>query len=177
MIKIIICFLLVGYVSSLTFDKNVDLENSNITKIVINNDILYIYDKLTIKILSIKNINCYSSICQNKFNQVICYKNTISNLWKCGDSNYKIKLDCTNDCKFYAYDLAHTIDYFKINNNSNIVNNILFYMYFLLLILTIFGYLLIQLFCFLRYLLIEILDCDLDDHYYDIYTRRKPNKQ
>jgi len=177
MIKIIIYFLLIGYVTSLTYDKHVDLENPSINKIVINNDILYIYDKLTIKILSLKNINCYSSICQNKFNQVICYKNTISNFWKCGESNYEIKLDCTNDCKFYAYDVSYGIDYFKINNNSNIINNILFYMYFLLLSLIIFGYLLIRLFYFLKYLLNKILDCDYEDHYYDIYTRRKPSKK
>jgi hypothetical protein len=176
MLKLIICLLLVGYVNSLTFDKNVDLENPNVNKIVFNNDILYVYDKLTIKILSLKNINCYGYICNNKFKQVICYKNTISNFWKCGDNNFNIKLNCTNDCKLYSYNIIHPIDYLKSNKSLKITDNILLYVYLFYFIL-IFMIIILYLAFFLKYLMNIILDCDVDVHFDDIYTRRKPSKK
>jgi hypothetical protein len=180
MFKFIIGLLLVGYVNSLTFDKKVDLENPNVNKIVINNDILYVYDKLTMKILSLKNINCYGYICNNKLKQVICYKDANYNYWKCGDNIFNIILICTDDCRLYSNYLIHYKNYFKSNESlSPITKNILFSMnlFYIILIIWIMMLILYQIINFLKYLLNIILDCDYDAHFDDIYTRRKPSKK
>lgn len=181
MLKIIIALLLLGNVNSLSFDKNVDLENPNINKIVINNDILYVYDKLTMKILSLKNNNCYGYICNNKLKQVICFKDTNYNYWKCGDNVFNIKLICTDDCKLYSNYVIHNINYFKSNKSpSTIIENIIFYMYLFYIIILIMWTVILVLYIiinFLKYLVNNILDCDYESHYYDIYTRKRPSKK
>ena len=177
MLKLIIGLLLIGYVNSLSFDKNVDLENPNVNKIVINNDILYVYDKLTMKILSLKNNNCYGYICNNKLKQVICYKDTNYNYWKCGDNVFNIKLICTDDCKLYSNYLIHYINYFKSNESpSTITKYILSYTYLSYIILITLLVILFELSCFFKNLVINLLDCDYDSHY-DIYTRKRPSKK
>ena len=176
MLKLIICLLLVGYVNSLTFDKNVDLENPEVNKIVFNNDILYVYDKLTIKILSLKNNNCYGYICNNKFKQVICYKDTNYNYWKCGDDIFNIKLICTDDCKLYSNYLIHYINYLKSNKSLKITDNILLFVYLFYFIL-IFMIIILYLAFFLKYLLNKVFDFDNDSQFDDIYTRRRPSKK
>jgi hypothetical protein len=180
MLKLIIGLLLIGYVNSISFDKNVDLENPNINKIIINNDILYIYDKLTMKILSLQNINCHGYICNNKLKQVICFKDTNYNYWKCGDNVFNIKLICTDDCKLYSNYLIHHLNYFKSNKSlSPIAENIIFYMYLFYIILIMWTMMLILyiIINFLKYLVNNILESDYDVYYDDIYTRRKPSKK
>lgn len=174
MLKLLIGLLLIGYVNTLSFDKNVDLENPNVNKIVINNDILYVYDKLTIKILSLKNINCYGNICNNKLNQVICHKDTNYNYWKCGDSNYNIKLVCTDDCKLYSNNLIYSIE---SNKSIEIIKYILSFTYLSYIILITLLVILFELSCFLKNLVKNLLDSDYDSHYYDIYTRKRPSKK
>ncbi len=177
MLKILFSLLLIGYVNSLSFDKNVDLDNPNVKKIVINDDILYIYDKLTIKILSIKNINCFGYICNNKLKQVICLKDTQYNHWNCDDNIYNIKLVCTDDCKLYSNYLIHYINYFKSNKSIDITKNILVFIYLSYIILITILIILYQLKCFFKYIINKIVECDPDVYFDDIYTRRRPSKK
>jgi hypothetical protein len=179
MLKLLISLLLIGYVNSLSFDKNVDLDNPNVNKIVINNDILYIYDKLTIKILSLKNINCFGYICNNKFKQVICHKDTQYNHWNCDDNIYNIKLVCTDDCKLYSNYLIHYINYlnyFKSNKSIDITKNILSFIYLSYIILITILIILYQLKCFFKYIINKIEEYEPDIYLDDIYARRRPSK-
>ena len=177
MLKILFSLLLIGYVNSLSFDKNVDLDNPNVNKIVINDDILYIYDKLTIKILSIKNINCFGYICNNKLKQVICLKDAQYNHWNCDDNIYNIKLVCTNDCKLYSNYLIHYINYFKSNKSIDITKNILVFIYLSYIILITILIILYQLKCFFKYIINKLEECEPDIYLDDIYTRRRPSKK
>ncbi len=172
--KLIISLLLLGYVNSLSFDKNVNLDNPDINKIVINNDILYIYDKLTIKILSLKNSNCFGYLCNYKLKQITCYKDTNQNYWRCEDNIFNIKLNCTDDCKLYSNKLIYPI---KLNNSMEIIKNILSFIYLSYIILITILVISYQIFCFLKYIVNSIIECDPDVYFDDIYTRRRPSKK
>ena len=107
-------------------------------------------------ILSLKNNNCYGYICNNKFKQVICYKDTNYNYWKCGDNVFNIKLICTDDCKLYSNYLIHYTNYYKSNKSlSPIAENIIFYMYLFYIILIMWTLMLIL------YIIINFLICYL----------------